>query len=308
MSSNRNYCVYTVITGGFDNVLQPLVIDSRFDYFLFTDNVAEDNIGVWNVQKIDYANPNPRMVSRYPKVCSHRVLSHYEASLYIDGNIQITSQYVYDRCVQLAADGIEWAGIRHQGRKGIYQEINAIIGLGWVHDYDILDWYHFLQKDGFPDDLGMFENNIIFRSNTENVAKVNDLWWWTIKEGKVQRDQFSLMWALWKVPTVKTSFILSENENAWHNDGHFNCVDHKPNKRVLDKSLWEKLRDRYVRMFYSSGDWEIYYTQWFDKLIKTHCPHVMMHLWTAWIALRYDMKLLKNKCLGKLSNAYESSK
>lgn len=301
MTKGCKYCVYTVITGGFDNVLQPQVIDNRFDYILFTDDVKDDNNGVWSVRGIDYSNVNPRVVSRYPKVCPHEVLSEYAASLYIDGNISISSHYVYDHCVELAEKGVEWAGIKHQGRSGMCQEINAIIGLGWVHDYDVLDWYHFLQKDGFPDDLGIFENNIIFRSNCENVAKVNEFWWWTIRDGKVQRDQFSLMWALWKVPPVRTEYFLTDNENAWHNEGHFFCESHNPHKRVLKKSLWEKMRDRYVRMFYWNGDWEIYYTHWFDKLVKWPCPHLAMHLWTAWVLVRYDLKFMAGRVWQRLA-------
>ena len=38
--------IYTSLVGSYDNVRQPLVIDERFDYLLFTDNVTTDMIGV----------------------------------------------------------------------------------------------------------------------------------------------------------------------------------------------------------------------------------------------------------------------
>lgn len=296
---SKRFCIYTVITGGFDEVKQPLVIDDRFDYILFTDNVAEKFIGVWSVLPFKYNNNDKRIASRFPKILPELVLSDYEASLYIDGNIQILSKYVYDRCIEINEKGIEWAGIKHS-RKGLYSEINAIVGLGWVHDYAVIDWYKYLRKVGFPDDQGLYENNIIFRKHSKKVANVSNIWWEGIVNQNVKRDQFSLMYALWKVPEIKKTFFLPENENAWHNNGHFSCVNHNPHKRILDKTLWEKLRDRYVRMFYSSGDWEIYYTKWFDKLIKYPCPHLVMHMWTLYMLIRYDLGFLFKRLMKRI--------
>ena len=287
----KKYVVFTVIVGGYDRVKQPLVIDDRFDFVIFSDTPIA-NPGIWEVRDVNYCTDRQWLKARYPRLNTGIVLPEYEASLYIDGNIQITSQYVYDRCIELVEKGVEWASIKHQGRIGMYSEINAILGLGWVHDYEVLDWCNYLHKEKFTDDVGMFENNIIYRKHTDNVNQVNKIWWWSIENYKFRRDQFSLMYALWKVPNIKRAYFLQENENAWNNNGHFICENHNPHKRVMDKTLWEKLRDRYVRMFYSSDDWEIYYTKWFDKLVKYPCPHLAMHLWTLGMLVRYDLGFL----------------
>lgn len=297
---SNKFVVYTVITGGFDTIRQPDVIDPRFDYILFTDSVTSSKLGVWSVREIGYDCKDLRKKSRYPKIHPELSLPEYEASLYIDGNISVTSQFVYDRCVALAEEGVEWAGIKHQGRKCLYDEINAIIGLGWVHDYEVLDWYRFLRKERYPEQDAMFENNIIFRIHSQTVDKIDDIWWRSIEKHKVKRDQFSLMYAIWKASDVKKTYFLAENENAWHNAGHFDCRKHQPHKRVLKKSLWEKMRDRYVRMFYWDGGWEVYYTHWFDKLLKHPFPHLAMHLWTAWVLVRYDLKFMAGRAWQRL--------
>jgi len=289
------YVVYTVIVGGFDNVKQPIVTDPRFDYILFTDLPIDSEFGVWQVRSIGYESDDLRKKSRFPKIRPEISLPEYKASLYIDGNIGIISQCVYNRCVELAEKGVEWAGIKHQSRDCVYDEMNAIVGLGWVHDYEVLDWYRFLRNEKYPEHNGMFENNIIFRTHTQTVRRINELWWWTLEEKKVKRDQFSLMYAMWQVPEMKTVYFLLENENAWNNDGWFVCESHNSHKKVLKKSLWEKLRDRYIRMYYWDGGWEVYYTRWFDKLLKYPFPHVVMHLWTAWILVRYDLKFLTGR-------------
>ena len=295
----KRYVVYTVIVGNYDYVKQPSVIDDRFDYIIFSD-VPIANTGVWQVRLIEYETKRNWLKARYPRFNNSAVLPEYEASLYVDGNIQILSQKVYDRCIELKEQGVEWAGIKHQGRTGIYNEINAIIGLGWAHDYDVLDWYRYMRKDNFPDDCGLFEDNVIFRIHTERVTKVNSFFWWSMEKFMYRRDQFALMWAIWKVPEIKTTYFLPENEDAWRNGGYFICKEHNPHKRILDKSLWEKLRNRYVRMFYSSEGWEVYYTHWFDKLLEFPFPHLAMHLWTGWILVRYDLIYLAKHAWHKL--------
>lgn len=37
MSSNNRFAVYTVMVGDYDYIRQPLVVDGRFDFLLFTD-------------------------------------------------------------------------------------------------------------------------------------------------------------------------------------------------------------------------------------------------------------------------------
>lgn len=280
--------IYTVVTGHFDDVKQPLVKDSRFDYILFTDVPIASDTGVWQVRPILYQHENARQRSRYPKIHPELVLSDYSASLYIDGNIQITSQWVYDRCVELFEQGIEWASIKHQWRNNVFEEMDWMIKAKWVHDYDVLSWCRFLHKEGYAYQNFMFENNIIFRRHTENVKKVNDIWWWSV-ENYVKRDQFSLMYALWKVPEIKTGFFLPETENAWNNGGHFQYTSHNPHKRILPWSLWETVRHRCFRAAY--GD-DAPYTILLDKVCKYNRPVSMMHVWTIYALFRYGYKVV----------------
>ena len=273
----NKYVVYTVITDGFDDVKQPSVIDDCFDYILFTDKKPASDTGIWKVRMIDYKNSITRLQSRYPKAYPEICLSEYAASLYIDGNIQITSQYVYDRCVELYKNSIEWSGIKHQWRNNIYEEMDWMIKAGWVHDYDVLDWYRLLKNEQYVPQDWLFENNIIFRIHSDNVKKINDIWWWTLDQGYVKRDQFSLMYALWKVPEIKTGFFLPENENAWTNSGYFQYHEHNPHKRVLPWSVWETIRHRCFRAKY--GD-DASYSILLDRVCATKNPHRALQWWT----------------------------
>ena len=287
------FVVYTVIVGGYDEVTQPSVIDERFDYVLFSDTHKEAYIGVWRVQPVPYESDLKYKKARYPRLQPEKVLPNYDAWLYVDGNIQITSQWVYDRCVELYERGVEWASVKHLWRDSIYEEIDWMIKAGWVHDYSILPWYKYLQEESYPHQLSsnqnfLYETGIIFRKKTDNVKKVNDIWWWSI-ENYVKRDQFSLMYALWKVPEIKTDFFLPEGENAWTNEGHFKYANHNPHTRVLPQSAWEKMRHRCFRAAYGE---DASYTILLDKVCRHKHPMRMMHLWTAYAIVRYGYKVV----------------
>lgn len=283
----NKYVIYSVITGGFDEVKQPLVVDSRFDYILYSDVELESKDGVWQIKPIPYKDTDKRRQSRFPKAHPEVCLSEYVASLYIDGTLQISSSWVYERCIELCDQGVEWAGIMHQWRNSIYEETDWMIKAGWVHDYDTILWHSFLWKERYVAQGFLYENNIIFRCHTDNVKEVNDIWWWSI-ENYVKRDQFSLMYALWKVPGIKTGFFLPKTENAWNNGGHFQYTEHNPHKRVLPWSIWETIRHRCFRTAY--GDFASY-TILLDKLCKYRSPIFMMHLWTAYGLFRYGYKV-----------------
>lgn len=295
---SKRFCVYTVITGGFDTIKQPLVTDERFDYVIFSD-VPINDAGVWQVRNIEYKTTNNRLLSRFPKIHPDIVLPEYSAWLYIDGTLQITSKYVYDRCVKLANDGIDWAAIKHQYRQCAYEEMDSIINLKWVHDYDCIEWYRIMRNDNYPFHNNLFENNIIFRLNVPSVKCVNDIWWWSM-ENYVSRDQFSLNYAVWKIKMgggLHTTWFLSDKEDAWHNEGHFLYSSHTDKSRRVDRTLFEKCRNACVRMKYGNGSIEgdHIYTDFFEDMIKYRYPKLMMFLWTIKSIPIYGIKVIKEK-------------
>ena len=44
--------IYTIITGNYDNIKQPLVIEEGVEYVLFTNNPGIVEAGVWKVVQI----------------------------------------------------------------------------------------------------------------------------------------------------------------------------------------------------------------------------------------------------------------
>lgn len=84
---NKLYAIFTVIVGNYDTVKQPIVIDDRFDYIIFTDTHIT-NPGIWQVRQVTYESKKQWLKARYPRLNTGLCLSEYEASLYIEAKIQ----------------------------------------------------------------------------------------------------------------------------------------------------------------------------------------------------------------------------
>ena len=61
----KRYVVFTALVGGYDSIRQPLVIDDRFEYIVFSNEIAQGRIGIWKVKTVDYYNLDSTRVCRY---------------------------------------------------------------------------------------------------------------------------------------------------------------------------------------------------------------------------------------------------
>lgn len=287
----NKYVIYTILVGGYDEIRQPAVVDERFDYVLFSDERVGERIGVWQVRAIPYEDTNRLRHSRYAKCHPTKVLSDYQASLYMDANIQISTPWVYGRFMELVECGVEWASIKHPDQHCIYDEIVAITDLRWIRDWDVVEWYAKMKKAGFPENNGLYENNVIFRLHTEKVEQVGEMWWETL-EKDCKRDQFSLMYVLWHVKPLM-DFYLPNGECPRIGSQHFAYYNHNPHKRVLKLGFHEMMRYRIIRTQYPNNIRKGYH-EMFDWTSRFKYPKTALLLWELIFSLRYAPMMIMN--------------
>lgn len=293
----NKFVIYTIMVGKYGKVRQPLCLDERFDYVLFSNDFTEPTIGVWQVRPLPIppeiaANDNKRL-SRYPKTHPETMLAEYEVSLYMDANIQIADRWVYDRIVELAEQKVDYAGIKLlvSGRTCIYRHAYDMCMMRAEHDYNAIVEMHALYKEGFPEHFGLNENNIIFRCHNEKMKKVDELWWqWIVNYS--YRDQFSYMYCLWK-NNIPIQYFLPEGEDS-HNSQHFVFTHHNGNPDVVKKKwisigLMEKCRNK-CRALHR----ERYCEQWVS-LCKTPFPLIFLTLWGIGVTILNTPLLLIRK-------------
>ena len=279
----KEFVVYTVLVGGYDDVLQPLVVDPKFDYILFSNDFKEEKIGVWSVRPIPAVveNDNKRL-SRYPKTHPETLLSDYKASLYIDANIQILDQWVYDRFVELYSQQIEFAGIKlvMTGRDCIYEHSFDMCQALLEHDYVAIQQCHKLYELGFPRHFGLNENNVLFRVHTERMRQTDEDWWnWICSYSS--RDQFSFMYCLWK-NNVPLNYFLPEGEDT-RNGSHFRLVDHDGDTQVIKTKIIKRGFVEKLRIKSKSFNPEKHCQRWLTFCESSH-PMARLYL-DGWVTI-----------------------
>jgi len=272
----NKFVIYTACIGGYDNIMQPEVVDERFDYVLFADDVKEERIGVWQVRNVEYTNSDKTRIARFVKTHPHSLLPQYNATLWLDANIQILSPKVYTRFIELCNSDIQFASVCHPDRDCIFDEAYAVSYLfnGFEHDYISANWCSYLMHEGYARHKGLYETNILFRKNNLAINTANELWWECICKYS-KRDQLSCNYIVDKC-NLKTAFFLPKLEHA-RNTSLVRYIYHNAveKRKITSKPFFEKLRFKVVNL----SDW--HFTKgnklWY-RVCKSKYPVVMLNV------------------------------
>ena len=286
----KQFAIYTACIGAYDNICQPKYIDGRFDYILFTDEPKEKHIGVWEVRKVDYSNSDKTRIARYVKTHPHTLLPQYEATVWLDANLEITSPFIYERSIELCESKTQLASIKHPTRDCIYDEAYWVYGLD--SEIKIFEWCHFLRNIGYPRHNGLYETNVLFRINDENVADLNEQWWKAILEHS-RRDQLSLNYLLWN-SAIPQDYILPPGEHAV-NSKHIckrlhNNVASTSGRRSLQQTKWEHFRNR-CRMGLPSKHDSFQKVHYFLYQLPVKMGMALLNLWTIYAIIIYGPRI-----------------
>ena len=209
MEQKNKKVVYTVITGGYDKLIE-VKKEEGFDYICFTDNKNLTS-NSWDVRELPEEVKNSDLdgvrKQRKIKVMPHLYLPDYELSVYIDGNVEITgdlSNFVAKKCG--SKSGYLFMK-KHPDRDCIYEEAEACIKYK-KGDADVFKkQIQAYKEEGFPEHYGLTETNVLVRyHNNKNCVKLMEAWWHEI-ETKSHRDQLSLFYCIWKIGNVDFTLL-----------------------------------------------------------------------------------------------------
>ncbi len=193
--------VYTCVTGQYDSMAHLKsheYLDPAWDYILYTDNeslLSAHTYGAWDVRPLEYDRLDPVRNSRWHKTHPHVLLQHYDQSLWADGNVNILTDFLFQK---IRTEHHDLLIPRHFARTCIYQEAAAVKAAG-IDDPALVDAEVALEKAaGFPANYGLNETNILYRrhKNPEIIQFMDE--WWAMIEKYSKRDQLALSFILWK--------------------------------------------------------------------------------------------------------------
>lgn len=213
--------IYSSLFGNYEPIREPLVEHKDIDYILFTDdrNLKSDH---WRINLIEDSLQNSRRTSRLPKILPHKYLPEHDISIYMDANVQILTNDIYqmiDQCL----GSYDIAIPKHPRRDCLYQELKHCIKVQKEKQETadgIIDKY---LKYGFPSNFGLYVNRFLIRRNTDSIQQLDEMWWREYSSGSV-RDQCSLMYCLWKtrVPVNPIDSKSVKEKHYYRVFRHFN--------------------------------------------------------------------------------------
>lgn len=182
--------VYTVLTGSYDDVHEILYKEEGVDYILFTNNPSL-TCKTWDIVLIESGLDNV-LLSREIKMLPQKYLeNNYETSIYVDANIVIYGEIT--ELTRFLSAGKPLAISRHCERDSVKKEGEAITRVFGIDNDLVLSQLNRYTEEGFKDDLGLAECNILVRRHQDSsVISLMNLWWEEFCRG-VKRDQISLM-------------------------------------------------------------------------------------------------------------------
>lgn len=286
----KRFAIYTALIGGYDSIKQPKVVDERFDYYLFTDDVKESRVGIWEIRRVEYDNPDKTRIARWVKTHPHVLLKDYEATLWIDANLEITSAFMYERCAELMSKDIQLASVKHPQRDCIYDEAYWVYGLDV--EKNIFNWCHYLRSINYPRHNGLYETNVLYRKNDAIVERVNEEWWNAIVQYS-RRDQLSLNYVL-QGHNVSRDFFLPIGENV-DNSPHIHRSFHNKiattsGRRGLHQTKWEHFRNR-CRMGLPSKHESFQKVHYFLYQFPVNIGMFLLNMWTIFAIVVYGPKI-----------------
>lgn len=188
--------VYTAIAADYDQLRPVKLLSPGVDYVCFTEPGKPAAPG-WTARSLPRLDLPPQSENRYAKFHPHLLFPDHDASIYVDGNIEIVGDMAVfandalpDKCTIALYD--------HPVRISAFEEAIECALVGFDYCSSIRRQLQRYNAEGFASTGGLLEGNVIARRHHDAaVIRAMSCWWEEWMDG-VKRDQLSLMYILWK--------------------------------------------------------------------------------------------------------------
>ena len=263
--SKKKMAVYTAITGGYDDLNVPEVINPDFDYICFTDN-ANLKSDFWEIRLIKDLDLDNVRKARHFKILPHKYLFDYDYSLWVDGAFKITGDLT--DLINKHSPNQRMLCFVHELRSSIYDEAQACIDLDKDSPELINSQIDRYISQGYPKNDGLIVSGILFREhNDEQIINAMEDWYSEVIEYS-RRDQLSFNYAAWKndlkYDTCEIFYWKNEyfTHKGTHNKKERN-IEHETVKNFdVTKTQIQKNIDLMAK-FFENPNLELNHALWF---------------------------------------------
>lgn len=188
--TGKKYVIYTCVTNGYSDVVPvPEILRTTFEFILFSD--ISYNIDGWNNILFKPFHSDHRRSAKFFKILPHKILSAFEASIWIDGNFELRPALneLFEKF--LTADYV-LSLFQHRKRNCVYEE--GVECLRWGKDVPHVINQQLMEYKilGHPEHWGLFMGGFLIRKHNLITCQMVMQDWWNSVELHSVRDQLSL--------------------------------------------------------------------------------------------------------------------
>lgn len=251
-------CVYTCITGNYDNLIEINNIEEGIDYICYTNN-KEIKSKTWKVEYIQDDNLTNVQLARKIKILGTPKLAKYDVVVWIDGRIYFEKSIKDFIKKYVDLKNYDLVGFKHFCRNSINNEMVANYEIEKIDITGLNRLDKFYKKEKFPDNCGLIETTLLFR-NFNNI-KLNQAMqdWFNMILEYSYRDQLSFNYVEWK-NKLKVKYL---DINIWDNEYFkFNPHNSEPIKvsYIPGYSQTYDISNIRIHDILSNGSMELTYT------------------------------------------------
>jgi len=219
---HRKKLLYTIMTGGYDQLNELPVKLPNWDYLCFTDN---DNLvsSTWRICLLNNEmGLDPIRLSRHFKINSHMIENDYDLTMYIDANLRIRGD-LDSFLVQALPFEKDFAILQHPFLFSLRQELEKCVEEG-KDDENMLrrQFQHYTDEKGFQDNLPHINARLMIRrSGKPELKGLMEIWFAQLMRWS-RRDQMAFNYALSLCPEVQPHYIP-----YWIFRNYFQRLDHR---------------------------------------------------------------------------------
>ena len=203
--------IFTVLTGGYDRLEQPVCVRPDWDYVCLGDRDGRD--GIWQLRRIPFGGSSVDR-ARQAKLQPHRLLPEYRWSVFMDANLCITGEAFYEQVEAAMAAGRHLAFLPHPERDCVFDELRYCYLKDKLGTRAALRHFRRLKSLRMPVHAGLYETNILLRAHLQpEVVALDDAWWEDYRRC-CSRDQLTLTPALFRLRMPFPPLLFGPGLNA----------------------------------------------------------------------------------------------
>lgn len=214
MTKKKSICVYTCITGNYDNLKEIENLEPEIDYYCFTNNHNIQS-NTWNVVYIEDEKLSDIQLARKIKILGHeKINKDYEIHVWMDGTV-IFRKKISDFVNYYLKEEDNLVMFKHGERSSIYEEAFACLNCRKEKKKKIETLFKFYEKENYKYDNGLVESTVFIRRTKNKKVQSTMKLWFDMIINYSTRDQLSFNYCIYKTKLKVKMIEEKVFDNTW---------------------------------------------------------------------------------------------